>query len=59
MILPMSSVFGSARSGKVNTSSLGPIVTFVITGEFNAERTTVYGLLPPEMVRPQGSQVVK
>lgn len=41
----------------VNTSSSGPMVTLVMTGEFKADKTTVYGFLPPDTVSPQGSQV--
>lgn len=59
MDIPMSSELGSARSGYVKTSSWGPIDTFVITGEPNAERTTEYGFVPPDIVIPQGSQVVR
>lgn len=43
---------------KVKTSSFGPIVTFVTTGEEMAAREMLYGLTPPVIVNPQGSQVL-
>ena len=42
----------------VNTSSLGPMETFVITPELRADKTTVYGFCPPSIVSPHGSHVV-
>lgn len=50
---------GFALSMKVNTSSPEPIVTLVMTGELTAAKTMVYGFLPPCMVRPHGSHVVR
>ncbi len=41
----------------VNTSSSGPIVTLVTTGEPNAAREIWYGLTPPVTLSPHGSQV--
>ena len=43
----------------VKTSSFAPIVTFVTTGEFKADKTTVYGLTPSLIVSPHGSHVTR
>lgn len=43
----------------VNTSSSGPIVTFVITGALSCPSVTLYGLVPPVMLSPHGWQVCK
>lgn len=56
---PISWPLGSARSINVKTSSFERIVTFVIVGELIADRTMVYGIFPPLMVRPHGSHVFK
>lgn len=42
----------------VKTSSSGPIVTLVTTGDDIAARETLYGLTPPVIVNPHGSQVL-
>jgi hypothetical protein len=55
----INSPLGSARSIYVYTSSPGFIVEFVITGELSADKTIVYGFVPPSIVRPHGSHVVK
>jgi hypothetical protein len=41
----------------VNTSSVGPIVTFVTTGEFTAEIDRLYGICPPKTRKPTGWHV--
>lgn len=43
----------------VNASSSAPMVTFVITGELSAAKVKLYGRTPPEIVSPQGWQVVR
>ena len=54
---PKNSPFGSALLMNVNTSSVGPIVTFVTTGEFTAASDRLYGICPPYTRKPTGWHV--
>lgn len=57
MHVPSRPLFGSARSMYVKTSSVGPIVTFVNTGELGAAKVILYGFLPPVIRTPSASHV--